>query len=311
VAVAQRTCYETLIAREAHRLCCFDACHIGDGISARRAVTNRCPIPRTLVALILFAGITRAQSGITPPFPTQSTVVRLTNAPSDKALKEIAVLLRAVTGSPYLSSNIAQSTIAITGTPEQLTLAEWLLKEVDKPADWRPSDSEYGNPTAREYKVPGASDELARVFYLRGTATPQGVQEILTILRTVADVQKLFSRSEPKMIAYRADPSQANLIEWLLPKLDNPSGDLTHSSDTFKVPAPARDGSDDILQVFYLKPPVSRAEFNRLLMALRTSVYIQKTFGTLSPPVLVVRGSSAQISESEQLIFRSTPRASQ
>ena len=81
-------------------------------------------------------------------------MVRLTNAPTEKALKEVATLLRTVTGSPYISWNIAQSTMAITGTPEQLALAEWLSKEVDKPAGWRPSDSEYGNPTAREFKLP-------------------------------------------------------------------------------------------------------------------------------------------------------------
>jgi hypothetical protein len=238
-------------------------------------------------------------------------VVRLTNAPSEKALKEVATLLRTVTGSPYLSWNIAQSTIAITGTPEQLALAEWLSKAIDKPAGWRPSDSEYGNPTAREYKLQSGPDEVAGVFYLRDTATPRAVQEILTVLRTVADVQKLFFRSEPKMIAYRADPSNANLVEWLLPKLDIPSGDLSHTSNRFKLPTPARDGSDDILQIFYLKPPVAVDQFNGLMNALRTKVYIQKTFGTTSPPVLVVRGSPVQLSESEQLIFTSTPGAVQ
>src|SRR5580698_5644571 len=101
---------------------------------------------------------------------------------------------------------------------------------------------------------------------------PRALQEILTILRTVADVQKLFFRSEPKMIAYRADHSYANLIEWLLPKLDRPTGDLSHRSDTFKLPTPARDGSDDVVQVFYLKPPVSVDEFNSLMTALRTKV---------------------------------------
>jgi hypothetical protein len=174
-------------------------------------------------------------------------VVRLTNAPTEKALKEVAALLRAVTGSPYLSSNIAQSTIAITGTPEQLALAEWLAKAIDKPAGWRPSDSEYGNPAAREYKLPSGPEEVARVFYLRDTATPQAVQEILTIVRTVLDVQKLFFRSEPKMLAYRTDPSMADLIEWLLPKLDSQSGDPSHTSDSFKLPTPARDGSDDVV----------------------------------------------------------------
>ena len=202
-------------------------------------MTNRCPIPRRLVALILFAGIAGAQTAVTPLLPTESTVVRLTNAPTEKALKEVAALLKAVTGSPYLSSNIAQSTIAITGTPEQLALAEWLSKEVDKPEGWRPSDSEYGDPTAREYKLPSGPDELARVFYLRDTATPQAVQEILTIVRTVLDVQKLFVRSEPKMIAYRTDRSMADLIEWLLPKLDSQSGDPSHTSDSFRLPIPA------------------------------------------------------------------------
>jgi hypothetical protein len=263
---------------------------------------KRCLTPRTL-ALILFARIAGAQTVAPPPLPTESTVVRLTNAPTGKALNEVAALLRTLTGSPYLSSNVAQSTIAITGTPEQLALAEWLSKAIDKPAGWRPSDSEYGDPTAREYKLPSGPDELARVFYLRDTATSRAEGEILTILRTVLDVQKLFVRSEPKMIAYRADPSMAKPIEWLLSKLDTESGDPSHTSDTFKLPTPARDGSDDVVQVFYLKPPVTMNEFSGLITALRTKVEIQKTFGIFFPPVLVVRGSPAQLSESGQLIF--------
>jgi hypothetical protein len=277
-------------------------------------VTNRCPKPRTLIPLILFASIASAQTAVTPPLPTESTVVHLMNASSDTALKEVAALMRAVTGSPYLSSNVAQSTVAITGTPEQLALAEWLSKVIDKPADWRPSDSEYGNPTAREYKLPSGPAELARVFYLRDTATRLAVQEICTVLRTVTDVQIYFYRSEPKMIAYRANPAQANLIEWLLPRLDGASGDLRHTGDTFKLPTPAWDGSsDEVVQVFYLKPPVTVDEFNGLLNALRDKVHTPKTFGTrtTSPPVLVVRGSPVQLSESEQLIFASKPGAVQ
>jgi hypothetical protein len=127
-------------------------------------VTNRCLIPLRSGTLILFAGMAAPQTAGIPQFPAQSTVVRLTNAPSEAALKEVATLLRTVTGSPYLSSNIAQATIAITGTPEQLALAEWLSKAIDKPAGWRPSDSEYGNPTAREFKLPSAPDELTRFF---------------------------------------------------------------------------------------------------------------------------------------------------
>jgi hypothetical protein len=183
-------------------------------------MTSRCPRPQTLIPLILFAAIASAQTAVTPPLPTESTVVHLANAPSDKALQEVVALLRFVTGSPYLSSNVAQSTIAITGTPEQLALADWLSKVIDKPAGWRPSDSEYGNPTAREYKLPGGPAELARVFYFRDTATRRAEGEILIVLRTVTDVQILYYLSEPKMIAYRANPAQADLIEWLLPKLD-------------------------------------------------------------------------------------------
>jgi hypothetical protein len=118
--------------------------------------------------------------------------------------------------------------------------------------------------------------------------------------------------SEPKMIAYRANPAQANLIEWLLPKLDSASSYQYHTSDTFKLPTSAWDGShDDVVQVFYLKPPVTVDEFNGLLNALRNKVHTTKTFGTTAPPVLVVRGSPEQLSESERLIFASNPGAVQ
>ncbi len=52
-----------------------------------------------------------------------------------------------------------------------------------------------------------------KVFYLPKPATPQQVQEVLTILRTVTAVQKVFNYSALNAIVVRCDAGTMTLVE--------------------------------------------------------------------------------------------------
>ena len=78
------------------------------------------------------------------------------------------------------------------------------------------------NPTKRrEY-----ADQVVKVFYLSNVTTPQEMQEILTVLRTVVDVQKVFNFTAQNALVVRAESDTMALVEKLISDLDKPRSEV-------------------------------------------------------------------------------------
>lgn len=78
------------------------------------------------------------------------------------------------------------------------------------------------NPTKRrEY-----AEQVVKVFYLSNVTTPQEMQEILTVLRTVVDVQKVFNYTAQNALIVRAESDTMALVEKLISDLDKPRGEV-------------------------------------------------------------------------------------
>ncbi len=72
------------------------------------------------------------------------------------------------------------------------------------------------NPTKRrEY-----AEQVVKVFYLSNVTAPQEMQEMLTVLRTVVDVQKVFSFTSQNALIVRAEADTMALVEKLIADLD-------------------------------------------------------------------------------------------
>jgi general secretion pathway protein D len=78
------------------------------------------------------------------------------------------------------------------------------------------------NPTKRrEY-----AEQVVKVFYLSNVTTAQEMQELLTVLRTVVDVQKVFNYSSQNALVVRAESDTMALVEKLISDLDKPRGEV-------------------------------------------------------------------------------------
>ena len=78
------------------------------------------------------------------------------------------------------------------------------------------------NPTKRrEY-----AEQVVKVFYLSNLTTPQEMQEMLTVLRTVVDVQKVFSYTGQNALIVRAETDTMALVEKLIADLDKPRSEV-------------------------------------------------------------------------------------
>ncbi|HVW86270.1 MAG TPA: secretin N-terminal domain-containing protein [Bryobacteraceae bacterium] len=77
------------------------------------------------------------------------------------------------------------------------------------------------NPTKRrEY-----AEQVVKVFYLNNVTSAQEMQELLTVLRTVVDVQKVFNYTAQNALVVRAEADTMALVEKLVADLDKPRGE--------------------------------------------------------------------------------------
>jgi hypothetical protein len=250
--------------------------------------------PATLLLLLTVTAFAQ-------PIPKQSVTVTLANTPTEQSANEMTTILRTVADILTVSFDAGHSSFTMSATPNLLGLAEWLLHMMDKPAGWQPTAQEYENVAAREYQLqPGGSPvddraPAARIYYLPNNATSRDVQEVLTNLRTVIDIQKVFSITQPKMLAIRGTAASLDRAEWLIQKLDAPVGSQNPADNTFGT-------EPDLVQVFYLPPSTSLKTMQDLVTKLRTTAKIQKVFDKTTPPTITVRGDTALLAQAQQIV---------
>jgi general secretion pathway protein D len=116
-----------------------------------------------------------------------------------------------------------QQTIRATGIDLTRTTLDQALDQLSvlTKSFWKPLSSNaifvtVDNPTKRrEY-----AEQVVRVFYLSNITTPQEMQEMLTVLRTVVDVQKVFSYTSQNALIVRAEADTMAVVEKLIAGLD-------------------------------------------------------------------------------------------
>ena len=70
------------------------------------------------------------------------------------------------------------------------------------------------------------TDQVVKVFYLSNPTTPQEIQEMLTVLRTVFDVQKVFNYTAQNALVVRCDADTMALVEKEISDLDKPRSEV-------------------------------------------------------------------------------------
>ncbi len=212
----------------------------------------------------------------------ERSVVRVLPLSGDPTtLTEIATLIRVITDIREVSLDTARKQITIRGTPDQIGGAEWLLSELD---------TTFG----REYRLPDGDENSLRMFHLASATTPQGLTEIATTLRTVADIWKLFVVSAGRAIGVRGTPGQVALADWLVSELDGAAARPTAEQH----PAPGIE--NQVVRVFRLRG--TTREMMEVMTALRVTADIRRIFLYTERGALTVRGTPAQLALSDWLI---------
>ena len=236
-------------------------------------------------------------------------IFHLGNVPkAPQAIQEVLTTLRTVADVQKVYNYTALNDVVVRGPATQVALAEYLLKAFDVAPGSVTSVPEYSYKPAdprAAMRLSGAPvNEVVRVFYLANMKAPQQLQEILTIIRTVNDIQKIFDYTPLNALAVCASASDMAAVAWEIQSLDIPATAKPAASAgprefVMSVSYPA---TQNVVRVFYPPHIATPQGIQETLTLLRTKLYIQKVFNYTALNALVVRGSADMITKAEQLI---------
>jgi len=205
-----------------------------------------------------------------------------------QGMQEAATVLRTVADIPTISVDAAQASLLFNGPADQVAFSEWLLPRLDVPAN---------GSAAQEYQLPNG--DVAWVNYLMNVKNAQGMQEVLTIVRTVADIQKIFNFTHGQAIVMRGKPGDVAFAEWIINHLNQPAQNASPLEFTVD-PSYPRMGT--VARINFLKNIRGPHGTQELLTVLRTVADIQKVFNYTASAALVLRSTDPGIALAEWLI---------
>ena len=214
-----------------------------------------------------------------------------THASTPQQLQEIAVVLRTVADIRRLPVYNALHALIVSGTNQQVALAAWLVDQLNLPRD-------VAAPEPHEFEF--KDNDVARVFELRNPQTPEQFQEMLILIRSVADIWRLFLYTERRAIALRGPADRVALAAWLVSELDKPAGAAPGAVAPHEYLLP--NDPQNVVRVFYLASSQSAESLRKLATQVHEATGVGRLFvyGRLS--ALAVRGTAGQVATAQKMI---------
>jgi hypothetical protein len=115
------------------------------------------------------------------------------------------------------------------------------------------------------------------------------MQEILSTLRIVGEIQKIFNYTNQRALVLRGNDSDIARAEWLIQDLDQQPGQQAAGTHVFNTPT-----GDDVTRIFYVANATPQG-LQTAVTAIRTEANVRRVFSTTAPSAVVVRGTSDQV----------------
>jgi hypothetical protein len=143
-------------------------------------------------------------------------VLHFTATNSAEDFQEIAGVMHYITDIPHPGVDAKEKSLSLQGTPGQVALAEWLFINLDKPTNVSPDAAKH------EYRASDSADDVVRLFYLTNPEVPKGMQEIVTAVRSLANIRQVSTYDDLRAVVVRGTSEQINLAEFLFAQMDKP-----------------------------------------------------------------------------------------
>jgi hypothetical protein len=219
----------------------------------------------------------------------------LRNAATVQDFQEVATTVRTIAEIRRVFTFNAPRALAVRGTADQLAAADWMIRELDQPATAKRTDSPVHHMIDTN-RQPGPD---VRVFYLPYASTVQQFQEVATLVRTIAEIRRVFTYNTAKAMIVRGNANEMALADWMVHELAKPVS--ADASQTYTYPDFNHDG-ENLVRVFYVKDTPTVAAFQELATEIRTTAKIRRVFTYNETRALALRGTAAQLALAEQTL---------
>lgn len=132
--------------------------------------------------------------------------------------------------------------------------------------------------------------DASRVFHFHHIEGAQPLQEVATLVRTIAEIRTLSVDTAQASISMTGPEGSIQIAEFLLKELDRTSFPDT-VTQSFQV---APDGSD-VVRVFYLPNTATVQQFQEVAVTIRTIPEIRRVFTYNEARAMAVRGTTDQV----------------
>jgi hypothetical protein len=211
-----------------------------------------------------------------------SIVLTFAHTEGEQNMQEIATAVRVIADIKDVSVDTAAKTLKLASGPDPLKLAEWMFGLLDAP--------DLASATHHEYQATG-EENIVHLYYLKTPATTQEFQEVVTAVRTVADIRRVFTYNAPKAVVARGTADQLALADWLMGELDQPS----HTPAVHEYQMTGGFTHDEsYIRVFYLTHTATVRDFQEVASGVRTIASVRRVFTYNAPRAMVVRGTPDQ-----------------
>lgn len=223
-------------------------------------------------------------------------VFYLTNPGSVQSFQEIVTAVRSTADIRRVFTYNALWAVVMRGTSEQAKMAEFLFDEMDKPAI-EPSNSQNLHvSTSPEFLLNSPRENVVRVVYLPNASTVQELQQIVTLVRSITYVRRMFTYNGPKAVAMRDDGDKIALAEWLFKRLEE--GSQSSSENQHRV-SPT---SSESIRLFFLPAATTAQGLQDTASRLRGYTSNRNVFTYGDRSAIAIRGTAEEIAKTEDFM---------
>ena len=223
-----------------------------------------------------------------------------------KEFQEFATLVRTIAETRRVYPINGTKILAMRGTADQISMADYFTNELEKSAG-----APHSHSMTPEYLLPAGprpNENVTRILFVANSPTIQDFQELATLIRSIAEIRRLFTYSTPKAIAIRGTTDEVAFAEWLFNEIDQPrNGESSHASAPYNYRDSMTTENASSVRVFYLHHTATVQDFQKIADTIRTTTGIRRLFTYTSAHALALRATLDQVEQAQRLLTQLDP----
>jgi hypothetical protein len=228
---------------------------------------------------------------------TADDVVQVINASAAQtpaALQELVNVVRTAADINRVFPFNATKSIVVRAASERVKLASWLVSQLLSPPASMPAEFLLMND------LPRFPQKRIHLYVLQKATSPTAIQETVNIVRTMADVNRVFPFNQTNAVVARGNDEQIAICDWLIPALDKTPPGAGVASEHIQILSPYPTEAEE--RVFYLPLTSTQTDVLQLINRIRTDTGMNRVFPSFTAMAISLRGNAAQVAKAEEIV---------